>query len=369
MSYNIDALGAIKNIAVNDEFVLSDCSTKSLLQVKTLLTNENTLEAPPFIYTLQNICASKEFIIDYTTVSQTVRKDNDDLTDYEVVVLNVIDASPSAENDVTLQNMLEQLVDSTTITRIIIPTDLDLSIPLLAVSLFVPATSCCISIEFQNQKKCESNKYQDSNLTAVIAGLCGSISFSSNWKALSITNLREITRRRCAEIARSYLPQLPNLEIFSITHGTETKRACQDMFDMDQQEAGRIWADNVLAHPNLQVLRCSAGADYWMPVYLLGATGSQGWLTSLAVSWKLTSSDSQKSRTPLTELETSLIAALMLLNTWTEEITFHNLLETEQTAIVGAMLRISGSNRIQDFYEFSNSAGLTVFRRPQGTMQ
>ena len=335
-----------------------------------------------FTYSISNNFVSDSLIIDYTTVAQLFQKFAKE-PKYDISHLDEFGAALSVSDEERLSELLEQFGDRITTTRILLPTDVNLSTALLVISWFIPQSTCCISVEFLHRGKTSSKKVQDSNLVSVLHGLCASSVLQRNCKAFLVSNLKNISRRRCAEVARSYLPQLNQIEIVSMTYGDFYQETQTESVETDTRASGWIWADIVQSHPKLRLLRCSKGSDYWMPVYLLGSNTSTGWLNYLSIEWSSVSLESGKvtmktdtsgvdgqlnsSRKPFTEFEVSLTAALMVLNTWVEEISLQMLSFIERKLILKVMKDALGSFVCEKLYKWSLETNLISFSRPKGT--
>ena len=336
---------------------IKNSSDESSILVRTVPIIGNILPAklPSFVYSFRKSSISDGFTIDFSRISQLLRRESIHATEYEITLADEVGAAPSPADEKKIRNNLQRLAEknerpaSASVTHIIIPFDVDISTSLLSISWFIPYATRCISVEFrgensennqnneldQNNKDDENDsknsKIIESNLEALLIGLSGSSVLLTNCEALLMSHIVNISRRRCSEITQSHIRKLPNLKIISMTYGDDQSDSSSGI-DSDLRAAAKIWTNIAHEHGNLRLLRCTKGQEFWIPVYLLTATAPRGWLDYLSVEWRalaldnlsVTSSTTSevegKQKGLFTEFETNLTAGLILLNTWFEEV-------------------------------------------------
>ena len=369
-------------------FKVADCKTTygedCSVVVKLLSSVEHGADHQSHLYCFTNNFISETLVIDYSKATQ-FPEPNSSAPEYEIIVVNKAEATLSAIDEEKLQNLIECFGERISTTRIILPSDLDLSIALRVVSLFIPRSTCCISIEFQRPVTTNVMKYsQKLNLDGVLIGICRSLRIVKFCKALLISHINDMSRRQCAEMAEEFLPLLSSLEILSMTHSDYFSDS-QTVINSDLRSAGKIWGDIMHLNSTVKLLRCSNGFEHWMPVYLLSGNLPTGWLNLLFIEFypislkasdnMIKSSDINKNknkttvRKTLTEFEIYLIASLMILNTWVVEISFDELYLAEKMAVLKALKDILGSELSSKLFKWNIIENLFIASRPEGTVK
>ena len=369
-------------------FKVADCKTTygedCSIVVKLLSSVEHGADHQSHLYCFTNNFISETLVIDYSKATQ-FPEPNSSAPEYEIIVVNKAEATLSAIDEEKLQNLIECFGERISTTRIILPSDLDLSIALRVVSLFIPRSTCCISIEFQRPVTTNVMKYsQKLNLDGVLIGICRSLRIVKFCKALLISHINDMSRRQCAEMAEEFLPLLSSLEILSMTHSDYFSDS-QTVINSDLRSAGKIWGDIMHLNSTVKLLRCSNGFEHWMPVYLLSGNLPTGWLNLLFIEFypislkasdnMIKSSDINKNknkttvRKTLTEFEIYLIASLMILNTWVVEISFDELYLAEKMAVLKALKDILGSELSSKLFKWNIIENLFIASRPEGTVK
>ena len=222
-------------------FKVADCKTTygedCSIVVKLLSSVEHGADHQSHLYCFTNNFISETLVIDYSKATQ-FPEPNSSAPEYEIIVVNKAEATLSAIDEEKLQNLIECFGERISTTRIILPSDLDLSIALRVVSLFIPRSTCCISIEFQRPVTTNVMKYsQKLNLDGVLIGICRSLRIVKFCKALLISHINDMSRRQCAEMAEEFLPLLSSLEILSMTHSDYFSDS-QTVINSDLRSAG-----------------------------------------------------------------------------------------------------------------------------------
>ena len=366
-------------------FKVADCKTTysedCSIVVKLLSSAECGVENQSHLYCFTNNFISETLVIDYSKATQFPQP-NSLAPEYEITVVSKPEATLSHTDEQKLQSLLECFGERITTTRIILPSDLDLSVALRVVSWFIPHSTSCISIEFQRPvTKDLMENSQKQNLDGAMIGICRSLFIVKFCKALLISHINDMSRRQCAEMAGEFLPLLSSLEILSMTHDDHYADS-QTGINSDLRSAGKIWGDIIHLNSTVKLLRCSNGFEYWMPVYLLSGNVSTGWLNLLFVDFypisqkasddmiKVSDINKNKNKSEIrktvTEIEIYLIVSLMILNTWVEEISFNELYLIERKAVFKALNDIFGSDFSSKLFKWNNTDNLNIVTRPGG---
>ena len=126
---------------------VADCSTAyqndSSILVRTLVGDAVAGGTPSFTYSISNNFVSDAIVIDYSRVSLLVPK-NAKIPDFDVSHLDKSGAALSPTDEEKLLALLDQFKDRITTTRILLPSDINLSAALQLISWFVPSSTRCM---------------------------------------------------------------------------------------------------------------------------------------------------------------------------------------------------------------------------------